>query len=129
MRKVFAYLILAFSLVACTKNADQEIYSQVTLNAILPDGANIVSMEVDMDLSGNFFRNLNTRQEYSYPVFVNGSCTFRVLKGVYIFAFDAEADMGDGTTRKVRCYEYSSPNNSVNIIDNSATIDLKLMVL
>ena len=79
-------LPLVFS---CGRSVD-DIYSNVTLNAAC-EGLELVSIRVDNSLKGNFFRNLNTGEEYSYPLFVNGSCALKVLKGVYIFAFDGTA--------------------------------------
>ena len=59
-------LPLVFS---CGRSVDG-IYSNVTLNAAC-EGLELVSIRVDNSLKGNFFRNLNTGEEYSYPLFVN----------------------------------------------------------
>lgn len=75
------------------------------------------------------FRNLNTGEEYSYPLFVNGSCALKVLKGVYIFAFDGTATLPDGSTCRVRCYEHRSPNDSVNILDDDVELTFELLKL
>ena len=89
----------------------------------------LVSIRVDNSLKGNFFRNLNTGEEYSYPLFVNGSCALKVLKGVYIFAFDGTATLPDGSTCRVRCYEHRSPNDSVNILDDDVELTFELLKL
>ena len=117
-------LPLVFS---CGRSVDG-IYSNVTLNATC-EGLELVSIRVDNSLKGNFFRNLNTGEEYSYPLFVNGSCALKVLKGVYIFAFDGTATLPDGSTCRVRCYEHRSPNDSVNILDDDVELTFELLKL
>ena len=87
------------------------------------------AIRVDNSVKGNFFSNLNTGERYDYPLFVNGKCTLKVLKGVYIFAFDGTATLTDGSTRRVRCYEHRSPNDSVNIIDGDVEITIELLPL
>ena len=88
-----------------------------------------MSIRVDNSLKGKFFRNLKTGEEYSYPLFVNGSCALKVLKGVYIFAFDGTATLPDGSTCRVRCYEHRSPNDSVNILDDDVELTFELLKL
>ena len=117
-------LPLVFS---CGRSVDG-IYSNVTLNAAC-EGLELVSIRVDNSLKGNFFRNLNTGEEYPYPLFVNGSCALKVLKGVYIFAFDGTATLPDGSTCRVRCYEHRSPNDSVNILDDDVELTFELLKL
>jgi len=110
-------------LVGCTKNADQQIMSEVTVKFNLP-GTSIISMQVDMSLKGNYFRNFNTRQDYDIPVVVNNQCTMTVLKGLYIVAFDAVAICSDGTDKKVRCSAYSTANGAIALLDDEVTIEL-----
>lgn len=119
---------LLLPLVASCSRGTEDIYSDVTLNAVCGD-VKLVSIRVDNSLKGNFFRNLNTGEEYDWPLFVNGGCMLRVLKGVYVFAFDGTATLPDGTTRKVRCYEHRSPNDSVNILDDEVELTFELLLL
>ncbi len=119
---------LVLSLACSCERAAEDIYSDVTLNAVCGE-MRLVSVRVDNSVTGNFFRNLNTGEEYDYPLFVNGQCMLRVLKGVYIFAFDGTATLPDGTTRRVRCYEHRSPNNSVNILDDEVELTFELLAL
>lgn len=121
-------LSLLLQLVLSCERGVDEIYSTVTLNAVCGD-MNLVSIRVDNTQKGNFFRNLNTGEEYSYPMFVNGTCTLKILKGVYIFAFDGTATLPDGSTCRVRCYEHRSPNDSVNILDDSEDLTFELLKL
>lgn len=120
-------LLLLPLVISCGRGVD-EIYSTVTLNAVCGD-MQLVSIRVDNSLKGNFFQNLNTGEEYSYPLFVNGNCTLKVLKGVYIFAFDGTATLPDGSTCRVRCYEHRSPNDSVNILDDDVELTFELLKL
>ena len=120
-------LILFPPVFSCGQGVD-DIYSNVTLNAVC-EGVELVSIRVDNSLKGNFFRNLNTGEEYPYPRFVNGSCVLKVLKGVYIFAFDGSATLPDGSVCRVRCYEHRSPNESVNILDNDVELTFELLKL
>ena len=126
--KVLIILSLLLQLVLSCERGVDEIYSTVTLNAVCGD-MNLVSIRVDNTQKGNFFRNLNTGEEYSYPMFVNGTCTLKILKGVYIFAFDGTATLPDGSTCRVRCYEHRSPNDSVNILDDSEDLTFELLKL
>lgn len=120
------FFFLPIALSSCGRSAE-EIYSTVRLNAVSEEKP--IAINIDQSLKGNFFRNLNTGEEYTYPVLVGGSCTMRVLKGVYIFAFDGTATMEDGSTRKVRCYQHRSPNDSVNILADKEEINFDLMLL
>ena len=121
-------ILMLFPLaISCGRSVDG-IYSNVTLNAACGD-MNLVSIRVDNSLKGNFFRNLNTGEEYPYPLFVNGNCTLKVLKGVYIFAFDGTATLPDGSSCRVRCYEHRSPNDSVNILEDDVELTFELLKL
>ena len=121
------FIILLFFLLSCGQNVD-DIYSNVTLNTVCGD-MQLPAIRVDNSVKGNFFSNLNTGERHDYPLFVNGKCTLKVLKGVYIFAFDGTATLTDGSTRRVRCYEHRSPNDSVNIIDGDVEITVELLPL
>ena len=88
-----------------------------------------MTVSVDNSLKGNFFQNLNTGEKYNYPLLSGGQTQIKVLKGVYIFAFDGIATLDDGTKRHVRCYEHRSPTNSLNILDDKMSITLNLMLL
>lgn len=125
--KNIVFIILLLFLISCGQNVD-DIYSNVTLNAVCGD-MQLPAIRVDNSVKGNYFSNLNTGKRYDYPLFVNGKCTLKVLKGVYIFAFDGTATLTDGSTRRVRCYEHRSPNDSVNIIDDDVEITIELLPL
>lgn len=129
-KTAFSLFLLAASLLcSCERNSGAEIFTTVTLHAVMPDGSNIVSMKISGDLPGNFLRNLNTRQEYEFPVFVNGSCTLRLLKGIYLIAFDADAVFADGTVKRVRSYSHSNPDKGAVLLDEEETVELELVVL
>lgn len=124
-----ALIFISFIAILCSCGAEKDnIYSSVELRAVCSD-AEFVSIKVDNSLPGNFFRNLNTGMEYDYPLFIGGRCSLKVLKGVYIFAFDGVGTCPDGSTRKVRCYSHRSPNDSVNILEDSSEIEFDLMLL
>lgn len=124
---VFLVFFASVCIASCGK-AGEDMYSVVTLKAVAGE-IGLVAIRVDNSLDGNFFRNLNTGEEYEYPLFTNGSCTLRVLKGVYIFAFDGSATLSDGTVKKVRCYAHRSPNDSVNILEDELTLEFDLLML
>lgn len=126
IRKVVTYLAVLFAAVSCMEKSD-DIFSTVTLNTVLSSGEVPVSIKIDSRQAGNFFQNINTGEDYEYPLFVNGSCTMRVQKGVYILAFDGTATMADGTQKTVRCSEHRSPNSSVNLIKDTETLELSLI--
>lgn len=127
VRYIFAALVLSVVMTSCSRQEDS-MYCNITLNAECED-AEFVSIKIDNTVKGNFFRNLNTGMEYEYPIFVNGKCTFRILKGVYVFAFDGIGTTADGTGHKVRCYSHRSPNESVNLLDDRQEITFDLMML
>lgn len=128
MMKKFLLLISSLLFLCSCRAEKDDIYSTVELRAMCQD-AEFVSIKVDNSLQGNFFRNLNTGMEYDYPLFIGGRCSLKVLKGVYIFAFDGVGTCPDGSTRKVRCYSHRSPNDSVNILEDSSEIEFDLMLL
>lgn len=119
-----ATLILLLGTPSCTK--EQDIMCEVTFIATLPDGSSFLSMEVDPAPKGNFLRNLNTRQDFDFPVFVNGTGQIRVLRGMYYLAFDAEVMMPDGTRKNVRCAQYNSPEKSLPLLGAQETVSLQL---
>ncbi len=129
MKRIIAYTLMAsvLLLTACGKNTDQNLFSTVTLHAVLPDAGNMVSIRIDPSLKGNFFRNVNTGENYEYPLFVNGYCTVQVQKGVYMLGFDGKATFADGTEKNVRCSRYSSATSAVNLLEDVETVELTLM--
>jgi len=125
MRKFYLYILaisLLFGVSSCEKNSNQNLYSVVTISINLPDESKFVSMTVDMSLAGNFFRNYNNGLEYDIPTFTNNSATIMVQKGVYYFSFDGTAKFSDGSTKKIRCADYNSPNQAIAILDDNVTI-------
>lgn len=111
---------------SCTK--EQDIMCEVTFTATLSDGTRFLSMVVDPEPKGNFMRNLNTRQDFDFPVFVNGTGKISVLRGMYYLAFDAEVTMADGSTKSVRCTQYNSPEKSIPLLEAQVEVPLLLTV-
>ncbi len=111
---------------SCEKDADQDIYTQVTMIARLTDGRSIVRMEVDETLDGTYLRNINNRMDYEYPLFINNYGSVRLQKGIYLMAFEADAVFADGTTARVRCSGYSTAETAVELLDDYETIELYL---
>lgn len=126
MKRLAIFLAALLAAVSCVEKTD-DIFSTVTLNTVLSDGEVPVSIKIDSRQDGNFFQNINTGEDYEYPLFVNGSCTMRVQKGVYILGFDGTATMADGTQKTVRCSEHRSPNSSVNLIEDTEVLELNLI--
>lgn len=125
---IAASIIWAASL-SCIKNSEQEIFTKVNLEAKMPGGENIIVMNIDKTIPGNFFRNLNTGQDTEFPVFVNGKCTIETIKGLYMIAFDSEAVLEDGTRKKVRFSGHNTPENSIKLLNDEEYVELKLLVL
>lgn len=125
---IFCLLSLFALFCGCKKQSD-DIYTTVLLKAQMPDGRNIVRMEVDETLAGTFIRNLNTRMDYDFPLFVNGEGTVKLLKGVYLIAFDATATFADGKSKRVRYSGSSSPAKALNLLGDNEVVVLKLMEL
>lgn len=124
MRKL-AFIGILFVLTwSCTR---QDMFCRVTLRLDTDDP--IVALTIDNTLEGNYFRNLNTGETYAFPVFINGKCEMKVLNGVYVLAFDGVAALPDGTARRVRSAEHATALDAVTLIDNEATLTLKLMSL
>lgn len=128
MNKTVTIICLLITAIGCNKTSNDDIFSTVTLVAHC-DEAKLISIRVDNTVKGNYFQNLNNGLKYDFPYFTNGKCTIKVLKGVYIVAFDGEAILEDGRTRKVRCYEHRSPNDSINILEGQAELTFNLMLL
>lgn len=116
-------------LLSCGCRKSQDVFSELCLTLSMPDGAEMLSMSVDMSQKGNFFRNLNNLQEYEFPLFVAGEGRMRVQKGMYILAFDAKARMADGSERKVRCAAHASPSHAVSVLKASETLELELIII
>lgn len=128
-KRILLLLVTALTaLSACEKQPDQNIWCHVTFNTVLSDGSVFLSMEVDPQPDGNFLRNLNTQQDFDFPVFVNGSGQVRLLKGMYYLAFDAQAVFPDGTRKRVRCTQYNSPEKSIALLEDTASVEIQLTV-
>ena len=123
MRKL-ALILSVILLAACQK---QQLYCSVTLQ--LESEEPIVALTIDNSLPGNYFRNLNTGEQYQYPVFVNGKCELQVLKGIYVLSFDGVAASAEGKARKVRMTKYATTLDAVQLTEDQATITLPLVNL
>ena len=130
MRKWFCIGLGVLALLyGCEKDPGQETACLVTLQVTLPSGEVPVLVTVDQTLEGTFFQNINTMEKVPYPDFVNGAATVRVLKGIYMLAFDGEAVLADGTRLRVRLSRYNSPDRSVRLLGATETLELPLTVL
>ena len=130
MRRILIILTGALALLtSCVKNAGQDIYCEVTVEAVLPSGQDIVALKIDNAQPGNYFRDLNTGQEYDIPIFVYGKCRVKVLKGVYLVSFDGLSALADGSACRVRSAEYSTSLNAVNLVGDRAELLIHLIVL
>lgn len=126
---LLAGFILSLSGVSCLKNSGQDIYTTINLEAKMPGGENILKLEIDRSVAGNFFRNLNTGQNMDFPVFVNGKGTIQTIKGLYLIAFDSEAILADGTIKKVRFTGHNTPDKAAMLLQDEEYLELKLTVL
>ncbi len=127
------YKLLIISLLAllggCTKPAVDKLHCQLSLQAVLPDGRQAVSIAVDPALPGNQLRNLNTGMSYPFPTFVNNQARLQIQKGVYVISFDGDALFADGSRATVRFSAFGTPATAVNILEDDQVLELKLTVL
>lgn len=127
------YKLLIISLLAllggCTKPAVDKLHCQLSLQAVLPDGRQAVSIAVDPVLPGNQLRNLNTGMSYPFPTFVNNRARLQIQKGVYVISFDGDALFADGSRATVRFSAFGTPATAVNILEDDQVLELKLTVL
>jgi len=119
-----ALILLMLLLVSCTR---QDLFCRVTLQ--VESERAMVALTIDNTLTGNYFRNLNTGETYDYPVFVNGKCELRVLKGVYVLAFDGVGAFQDGTAIRVRSAQYATMLDAVSLTEDEVVVNLKLLEL
>ena len=127
-RHFLLLLLLLAGAAGCSKNAEQEIFCDLTLSVQTPDGVGVNVLQIDNDTEGNILRNLNTRETFRFPVFIAGKCRLQVLRGVYEISFDGTAALDNGRTRRVRC----AGHLGVDAIDCSAPqadVSLKLLYL
>ncbi len=129
LRYIFVALTFAVSLSGCTKYDDAELFTSLTLETELPDGAKAVLVNADNSLKGTFIRNVNTLQSFDYPAFVKGRCTVRIPRGVYMLSFDGTATLDDGSKIKVRYAGNNTYESAVTLLDASEKMVLKLTVL
>ncbi len=120
-------MILAAAFTACEKS--QDLNCLVTLNVEIDGQDAPISVAADHSLAGTMFRNINTLENYTIPVIAGGTTQMQVLKGIYMIAFDADAILADGSSRRVRSSQYSSPEKAVNLTGDNCTVTLKLIVL
>ncbi len=131
-RKILYIFISAFVLCfiqSCVKYEKQNIYALVKLKAIYPNSKDILSIDIDSKLKGNFFKNYNNGYKYEIPTFINGECEIKILKGLYIISFDAIATLKNGEKIKLRSSEFSSPQKAVKLIEDQMVLELNLIEL
>lgn len=127
--KTACIIVSLLFLTSCNMPGREDIFTDVSLKAILPDGRNAVLITVDGDENVSFFRNINTRENYPYPRFTNCMASMKVQKGVYILGFDGTADFGDDTVRRVRCSRHRQPSDAVNLMNSDEILTLELTYL
>ncbi len=130
MRRILSYIlpfVAALLLGGCEK--EPQLFCDLTLHLVQPEGIQAVTVQVDNSLKGNVLRNYNTGQDYEYPTFINGTATLRVLKGVYLISFDGKATLSDGSVRTVRFSGYNAPDKAVSLLDDRMTLELEVRVL
>ena len=130
MRSVFSYVaavVLFLTLSGCSK--ERQVFCDLTLRLVQPDDLQAVTVRTDNTLPGNVLRNYNTGQNYDFPLFVNGAANLRVLKGVYLIAFDGVATLSDGSVRTFRFSGYNAPDKAVSILDDVQTVELEVRAL
>lgn len=114
---------------ACSREVEENIWCEVTLTATLPDGRGISSLVIPQNVSGNVFKNLNTGINYRYPILSGGRGGLRVQKGVYMLSFDGIAELEDGSRASVRFTRWGTPYSAVNLLDDTASLTLELLVM
>jgi len=112
---------------SCSK--EENIFCDVTLNVTVKGSPEYASIQIDPSVKGNMFRNLNTGQEYTMPAIVGGTANIRVLKGLYMIAFDGVIYLNDGSVRTVRFSGYNAPDKAVYLLEDTATIEMELLML
>ena len=129
LRRILAAALCAVTFSGCTEYDDAGLFTSLTLETELPDGAEAVLVTADNSLKGTFIRNVNTLQSFDYPAFVGGRCTLRIPRGVYMLSFDGTATLDDGSKVKVRYAGNNTYESAVTLLDASETLVLKLTVL
>lgn len=129
MKRLIILTTALLCLCACVRDTDMDLYVNVSMRTVLPGGEEIRSMRIDMSDGGNYFRNLNTGQEYEFPTFTDGQADMKVLKGVYTYAFDAIAQLHDGKWISVRCAEHNAPAKAVSLLEDNSVMEINLMEL
>ena len=124
-----AAAFLSAVLLSSSCGKEQDIFCEVTLRVFVEGDPDYVSIEIDPSLQGNMFRNLNTYQDYSMPAIIGGTASMRVLKGLYMIAFDGTIHLSDGSRRTVRFSRYNSPDKAIYLLEDCATIEMELTLL
>ena len=126
MKRLLGITALLLLITGCTR---ESIWCDLVLQARMPDGESIVMLTVDPSLDGNFLRNVNTLETYDIPAFINGTARLRVLKGLYVLAFDGVAELEDGREKKVRFAGHTTEANAFQALEDDVTLPLTLVVL
>lgn len=127
MRKLVVILCSLLLAVSCSK--EENLWCNVSIEASLASGEKLTAITIDSSKDGNYFRNLNTLEEYKYPTLVNGKGILRVLKGVYVLSFDGIATLENGSVKRVRCSEHSMPLSAAVLTGDNETLVLNLVEL
>ena len=122
-------LTAILSLASCEVDGGENIYSEVDFSVRLPDDARIAVLRIDYTLAGTFLRNINTRYEYTLPVFIDSRCHIKVRKGIYVLSFDGDATLADGTVRRVRFAGHSVNRDALSLTSDHESVLLNLAYL
>jgi len=126
MKRLIVSILSLFLLWSCQQ---ESLFCDVSFTVTIPEEDGIVAINIDPELPGNYFRNLNTGESYDLPLFVNGKGSVRVLKGVYLLSFDGVAALSDGRSVRVRSAEHSTPREAFALIGDQEEVRLNLLKL
>jgi|GEM_PF-6499571 len=125
--KIAIILLFTFSLVfsACSKNKDQEIFSNVRIEGVLPSGTNYISITADARIT-----DMNTKQTTTFG-FYGSPVELKLLKGLYRFEkFEGTmrytTESGTETVKAI--YVEGVNASSFTIMEDEQTVTLQISI-
>ena len=118
-------ILAAMGLAGCT-DAPDDIFTNVEMIIEAPDGEMLTMVRPDNGQPSTFLRDINNNRQYPIPLFVDNRAQLRMERGIYVMAFDGDAVLPDGTTRRVRMSGHSVMRDAIILNKPSETITIKV---
>lgn len=112
----------------CEKNEDQNIWTDLTVRLVWPEGYEAAAWEIERDSATSFITNQNTKELFEFPAFENDEATIRIPKGYYLVGLRISATLPNGQKQILDSTGHRSPDDPLYFMNDTETLTLELAV-